>query len=461
MNPCPCGYHGDPGRRLPLRVAPPRGLPHAGISGPLLDRFDLLVEVPRADAHGAPGEPSAAGRRAGGAGPLLLAERPPALTPEAEALLGQAVERSMLSARGRARALRVARSIAALEGGGGADGDPRGRGALVPHGAAAMSGEVVVRRGARRLSPAPARAARPAGRPCTASAGASCSTWPGPVLAAVGSRTAGEPGLALARRLCRAAAAAGALVVSGLALGIDAAAHEGALDAAEPTVAVLGCGADVAYPPRNRALHGRVIEQGLVVSEYPAGTEPAPWRFPARNRLIAALADVVLVVEARRRSGALITADHALDLGRDVLAVPGWPGFEGAAGTNALLKAGAGLIEDEADLLGWLGLEAGGARPCRAARSPDRRGCSTPCAAGRPIPTSWRPCWRWMPAPCRPRSPGSSWPALIVRDEAGSLGTACEARPRRAPSHVARAPEGVKSPVGVATHCDRRTREAL
>jgi DNA processing protein len=147
--------------------------------------------------------------------------------------------------------------------------------------------------------------------------------------------------------------------VSGLALGIDAAAHEGALDAGQPTAAVLGCGADVAYPPRNRALHGRVREHGLVVSEYPAGTEPAPWRFPARNRLIAALADVVLVVEARRRSGALITADHALDLGRDVLAVPGWPGFEGAAGVNALLKAGAGLIEDEADLLGWLGLEAG------------------------------------------------------------------------------------------------------
>lgn len=191
--------------------------------------------------------------------------------------------------------------------------------------------------------------------------------WAGPVLAAVGSRQAGDPGLALTRRLCRAAAAAGALVVSGLALGIDAAAHEGALDAGAPTIAVLGCGVDVAYPPRNRALHGRLAESGLLVSEYPAGTEPAPWRFPARNRLIAALADVVLVVEARRRSGALITADHALDLGRDVVAVPGWPGFEGAAGTNTLLKAGAGLIENEQDLLGWLGLEEAGAPPVAAA----------------------------------------------------------------------------------------------
>lgn len=231
-----------------------------------------------------------------------------------------------------------------------------------------MSGQVVVRRGRPGY---PGRLLElhdpPAALHCIGRLG--LLDWTGPVLGTVGSRTAGEPGLALARRLCRAAAAAGALVVSGLALGIDAAAHDGALDAGEPTVAVLGCGADVAYPPRNRALYRRVTEEGLVVSEYPAGTEPAPWRFPARNRLIAALADVVLVVEARRRSGALITADHALDLGRDVLAVPGWPGFAGSAGVNALLKAGAGLIEDEVDLLGWLGLAAA-AGPAPAAPDP-------------------------------------------------------------------------------------------
>ncbi len=94
-----------------------------------------------------------------------------------------------------------------------------------------------------------------------------------------------------------------------------------------------------------------------MISEYPPGTPPAPWRFPARNRLIAALADAVLVVEARARSGALITADHALDLGRDVLAVPGWAGSPAAAGTNGLLKAGAGMIENEDDLAAWLGLD--------------------------------------------------------------------------------------------------------
>ena len=105
---------------------------------------------------------------------------------------------------------------------------------------------------------------------------------------------------------------------------------------------------------------------GLIVSEYPPGTEPAPWRFPARNRLIAALADAVVVVEAQVRSGALITADHALDLGRDVLAVPGWPAFSGAGGTNALLKAGAGLVESVEDLHGWLG----SGRPGRG-RPPD------------------------------------------------------------------------------------------
>ena len=189
--------------------------------------------------------------------------------------------------------------------------------------------------------------------------------WERPVVAIVGSRRAGEAGLGMARELARGAAAAGALVVSGLALGVDAAAHEGALAAGAPTLAVLGSGPDVAYPRTNRGLYARILAAGLIVSEYPPGTEPAPWRFPARNRLIAALADAVVVVEAKVRSGALITADHALDLGRDVLAVPGWPAFSGAGGTNALLKAGAGLIESVEDLNGWLGLEVPASRAHR------------------------------------------------------------------------------------------------
>ena len=176
-------------------------------------------------------------------------------------------------------------------------------------------------------------------------------------IALVGSRRASDAGLRRARALARFAASSGALVISGLALGIDAAAHAGALEGGGETIAVLGCGVDVVYPRTNAGLFQRVLAHGALVSEYPAATGPAPWRFPARNRLIAALADVVLVVEAEARSGALITADHALDLGRDVLAVPGSPSARGAAGTNGLLKAGAGLVEDEADLAGWLGIE--------------------------------------------------------------------------------------------------------
>jgi DNA processing protein len=190
-----------------------------------------------------------------------------------------------------------------------------------------------------------------------AGARAEALAWPGRSAAVVGARRASQDGLRLATRLAGAVAGAGGLVVSGLARGVDAAAHEGALEAGGATVAVLGCGVDVAYPRSNRRTYQRIRDQGLLVSEYPPGTPPAPWRFPARNRLIAALADATLVVEARARSGALITADHALDLGRDVLAVPGTPGFACSAGTNGLLKSGAGLIEDADDLCSWLGLD--------------------------------------------------------------------------------------------------------
>jgi DNA processing protein len=176
-------------------------------------------------------------------------------------------------------------------------------------------------------------------------------------VAIVGARRPTDAGLRLARRLAGFAATSGLAVVSGMALGIDAAAHAGALDAGGLTVAVLGCGTDIAYPRRHRGLYARIVEHGLAVSEYPPGTAPAPWRFPARNRLIAALAGTLVVVEARARSGALITADHALDLGRDVVAVPGAAGSSSSAGTNGLIKSGAGLVEDEADLAVWLGVD--------------------------------------------------------------------------------------------------------
>jgi DNA processing protein len=186
---------------------------------------------------------------------------------------------------------------------------------------------------------------------------------PGRAVAIVGARRPTDAGLRIARRLGTFAGGGGVAVVSGMALGIDAAAHGGALDAGGPTIAVLGCGTDIAYPRRHRGLYERIVEVGLVVSEYPPGTAPAPWRFPARNRLIAALAGTLVVVEARARSGALITADHALDLGRDVVAVPGAAGSSAAAGTNGLIKAGAGLVEDEADLAAWLGIDGPAPHP--------------------------------------------------------------------------------------------------
>lgn len=173
----------------------------------------------------------------------------------------------------------------------------------------------------------------------------------GPTIALVGSRRATTSGLRFARLLAADLAARGALVVSGLALGIDAEAHEGALAGAAPTVAVLGCGVDVIHPRRHAGLRDRIVATGTVVSEYWPGTAPAPWRFPARNRIVAGMADAVVVVEAGARSGALITADFALEQGRPVLAVPGAPGAVASVGCNALLRAGAAMCEGADDVV--------------------------------------------------------------------------------------------------------------
>jgi DNA processing protein len=172
-----------------------------------------------------------------------------------------------------------------------------------------------------------------------------------PVVAIVGSRRPTSFGMSFARELASGLAARGALVVSGLALGIDAAAHAGALSAGCDTVAVLGAGVDVSSPRRNDGLRRDIVEGGLVVSEYWPGTEPAPWRFPARNRIVAGLADAVVVIEAGERSGALITAGFALEQGRPVLAVPGAPGAAASVGCNALLRAGAAMCETVDDVI--------------------------------------------------------------------------------------------------------------
>jgi DNA processing protein len=159
-----------------------------------------------------------------------------------------------------------------------------------------------------------------------------------PGVAVVGARSCSAYGAQVARSLSRELAAAGLVIVSGLARGVDGEAHRGALEGGGRTVAVLGCGIDRDYPRSHAELARRIVPWGAVVSEYPPGVEPAPWRFPARNRIIAGLALAIVVVEARERSGALITADFALELGRDVFAVPGEITSGLSAGTNDLLR---------------------------------------------------------------------------------------------------------------------------
>jgi len=178
-----------------------------------------------------------------------------------------------------------------------------------------------------------------------------------PAVAIVGARSCSAYGADVARMLGRELAAAGLVVVSGLARGVDGHAHRGALEARGATVAVLGCGIDRTYPAAHTELAASIAGQGLVVSEYAPGVEPAPWRFPARNRIIAGLAQATVVVEARERSGALITADLALEEGREVLAVPGEITSSLSTGSNRLLRSGAAALTAAADVLELYGIE--------------------------------------------------------------------------------------------------------
>jgi DNA processing protein len=175
-------------------------------------------------------------------------------------------------------------------------------------------------------------------------------------VAVVGSRAPTNPGKEFTRLLSADLAAAGCVVVSGMARGIDAAAHRGALSAGGRTVAVLGCGPDVIYPPENASLRGEIAEKGTLFSEYPPGAKPLPHRFPARNRIVSGLCRGVVVAEAPERSGALITARLALDQGREVMAVPGSPWFAHTAGSNRLLREGAAPVCSAADVIGQLGI---------------------------------------------------------------------------------------------------------
>jgi DNA processing protein len=174
------------------------------------------------------------------------------------------------------------------------------------------------------------------------------------VVTVVGSRRATPYGREVARSLGHELGSAGAVVVSGLAFGVDACAHRGALDAGAPNVAVLGCGPDVAYPAAHRGLWRRIAEQGAVLSELPPGATPWRWTFPARNRIMAAVAGMTVVVEATTRSGSMVTARLASGYGRQVAAVPGPVTSRASVGPNSLLSTGAVLVRDAGDVLAAL-----------------------------------------------------------------------------------------------------------
>ncbi len=195
-----------------------------------------------------------------------------------------------------------------------------------------------------------------------------------PAVALVGSRRATREGLKAAQQLAAGLAACGVLVVSGLARGIDTAAHTGALTGGGSTVAVLGCGVDLAYPPENSELRDRIAASGCIISEFPLGTQPLAEHFPRRNRIISGLTRGVLVVEAAEKSGSLITARYALDQGREVLAVPGPISVASCRGSNRLIKEGAQLVDSVEDILVATGIApmTGGAAATGVPPSPVR-----------------------------------------------------------------------------------------
>ncbi|MBD1399758.1 DNA-processing protein DprA [Pelovirga terrestris] len=189
--------------------------------------------------------------------------------------------------------------------------------------------------------------------------------------AIVGSRKATPAGLEVARELAGKLAAQGICIVSGMARGVDSAAHQGAVDVQGNTIAVLGCGVDHIYPRENTRLYHQIIDRGAVISEHPPGTGPVARHFPARNRMISGLARGVLIVEATAGSGSLITADFALDQGREIFATPGAIRHPNSQGPHQLLKDGAQLVTDSSDILQALWPELLTARkPIRASIPP-------------------------------------------------------------------------------------------
>jgi DNA processing protein len=209
-------------------------------------------------------------------------------------------------------------------------------------------------------------------------------------VALVGTRTPSYYGLKTARRLAGALAARGVTVVSGLARGIDTAAHQGAMENSGRTLAVLGCGLDVVYPPENKELYRNIPEQGALITEFPLGAAPEARNFPVRNRLISGLSLAVVVVEAGLRSGTAITVSYALEQGREVMAVPGAIDSPTSVGPHRLIQEGAKLLMGVEDILQEL---PGGA----AVRPPAAEAAVAPLFAGAPLPAAAVQPARLMP----------------------------------------------------------------
>lgn len=187
-----------------------------------------------------------------------------------------------------------------------------------------------------------------------------------PAVAIVGARRCSPYGRAMAERFGKGLGERGIQIISGMALGVDGHAQQAALDAGGRSFGILGCGVDICYPPSHQKLYETLAEKGGLISELPPGTPPLAHHFPLRNRLIAAFSDLLLVLEAREKSGSLITVDQALEQGKDVLALPGRVGDELSAGCNQLIRQGAGLLSCCGDVYELLGLEAGAQKRLRS-----------------------------------------------------------------------------------------------
>lgn len=229
-------------------------------------------------------------------------------------------------------------------------------------------------------------------------------------VAIVGTRRATPYGLRMAEKFGRELAARGITVVSGLASGIDAAAHRGAIEGGGRTIAVLGNGVNVVYPPENAELMDRITRHGAVVSQFPMDTKPSKGHFPYRNRIISGMSQGVLIVEAPLSSGALITARQAAEQGREVFAIPGQIGVNNSQGPHALIREGAKLVESVDDILVELELPVAALQPALAASQPSAQ----PQHAEAPSPT---PAPRMEPEPVRPAAAATAPKPALSRTE--------------------------------------------